>query len=304
MPLEPHEIPPILESRLTTIYGDVARHWLQALPATLERFRQEWDIVEIEPYFPYIGFAWVAPCVLRDGTNAVLKLAIPDKEFANEIVAMRLYAGNGAARLLAADETVTALLLERLEPGTTLAELEDDEAATDIAAHTFKRLFRPLPEGHTFPTVERWGAAFQRVRERFGGGCGNFPAELFEPADRIYTELAASQAEPVLLHGDLHHYNILRAGERWLAIDPKGLAGEPAFDIGPYLYNRTEGVQDLRAHTLRRIAQFSEILGLDRQRLTGWGFALAVLSRLWNFEDTGEVFEDHLSVARALLSEI
>ena len=302
--MEQHEISPILAGRLTGVYGEGGRAWIASFPRLLERFREQWDVVEFGPTFPYVGYAWVAPCLLGDGTKAVLKLAPPDKEFANEIAALRLYAGDGAARLLAADEETTALLLERVEPGTTLAELGDDVAATEIAATTFKRLFRPVPEGSPFPTIEAWGRAFARVRERHGGGCGAFPVELFDPADHIYSELSASQGERVLLHGDLHHHNILRAGDGWLAIDPKGLAGEPAFEIGPFLYNAIEGVDEVRAYTLRRIAQFSEILGIDRQRLTLWGFALAVLCAVWMFEDDGTVPERHLVVARALLGEV
>ncbi len=302
--MELDEIPPILERRLLTSYGPHGREWLDAFPALLERFRQEWDVVQLESYFPYVGFAWVAPCVLGDGTKAVLKLAPPEPEVGNEIAAMRLYGGQGAARLIAADETATALLLERLEPGDTLATLVDDVAATEIAAQTFGKLFRPLPAGHPFASMERWGRAFRSVREKHGGGCGAFPAELFEPAERIYRDLSASQGEPVLVHGDLHHHNILRAGDGWLAIDPKGIAGEPAAEIGPYLYNNIEGVNDLREHTLRRIAQFAEVLGIDRQRLTQWGFALAVLSTVWMFEDDGEVPERHLVVARALVGEV
>lgn len=302
--MEPGEISPILKQRLLTAYGPGGHAWLDALPALIERFRQEWDVVRFEPYFPYIGYAWVAPCLLRDGTKAVLKLAPPELEVGNEIAAMRLYNGEGAARLLASDETATALLLQRLEPGDTLATLGDDVAATGIAAETFAKLFRPLPAKHPFPSMERWGRAFRSVREKYDGGCGAFPAELFDPADRIYRDLCASQSDLVLLHGDLHHHNILRSGDGWLAIDPKGVAGEPAAEIGPYLYNNIEGVSDMREYTLRRIAQFSDVLGIDRQRLIQWGFALAVLSTVWMFQDDGKVPERHLVVARALLPEL
>jgi streptomycin 6-kinase len=277
---------------------------VEGFPALLDRFRQEWDVVTIEPFFDYIGYAWVAPCVLRDGTKAVLKFAPPEPEVTNEARAMRLYDGRGAARVLAADEAATALLLERLEPGDTLASLKDDVAATEIAAETFARLYRALPAGHPFPSMLRWGRAFEQVREKYDGGCGAFPRELFDTVERIYAELCASQDELVLVHGDLHHYNILRSGDGWLAIDPKGIAGERAAEIGPYLYNRTEGVKDLRAFTVRRIAQFSDRLGVDRQRLVQWGFALAVLSTVWMFQDDGRVPEGHLAVARALLGEI
>ena len=293
---------PELAARLVEVYGEEGRAWCDAFPALLERVCERWGLTLGEP-FAYVGYAYVVPAEMPDGTRAVLKLAPPEKEVVSEISALRHYNGAGICQLIDGDESEVSLLLEGLEPGTTLAELDDDVAATEIAATVMKRLFKPLPAGHAFPPLERWGQAFHRVREKYNGGCGAFPAELFEPAFELYFSLCASSPAPMLLHGDLHHYNILRATrEPWLAIDPKGLAGDPAFDVGPYLYNRIEGVADLQGFTLRRIAQFSDVLGIDRQRLIAWAFAQAVLSRLWNFEDTGEVNErDHLRVARALL---
>jgi streptomycin 6-kinase len=293
---------PELVQRLIDVYGDVGREWVAVFPALLERVRRRWGLTLGET-FDYVGYAYVVRAELPDGTPAVLKLAPPEKELVSEIVALRHYNGEGICRLIDADETEVALLLERLEPGATLSTLGDDVAATEIAANVMRRLFKTLPPGHAFPTLDQWGQAFHRVREKYNGGCGAFPADLFQPAFDLYFSLCTSSPEPVLLHGDLHHYNILSATrEPWLAIDPKGLAGDPAFDVGPYLYNCIEGVDDLREYTLRRIGQFSDILGIDRQRLLAWGFAEALLSRLWNFEDNGEVNErDHLRVARALL---
>lgn len=293
-------LPPELPRKLIDVYGETGRDWIAAFPALLERVRRRWGLT-LGNTFAYVGYAYVVRAELPDGTPVVLKLAPPDKELVSEAAALRHYDGRGICRLLDADDTAVALLLERLELGETLATLDDDPAATEIAANVMQRLFHPLPPQHNFPTIERWGQAFERVREQHGGGCGNFPAELFEPASRIYLDLCASQAEPALLHGDLHHYNILSATrEPWLAIDPKGLAGEPAYEIGPYLYSRLDAGPDIRALTLRRINQFADILGFDRQRLIGWGFAQSVLSAVWSFEDHGEVKDEHLRVARAL----
>lgn len=295
------EIQPRLAQKFIDVYGDFGRDWMRAFPAMLKRFQEQWDVVEVGETFPYVGYAWVAPGVRRDGAKVVLKFAPPDKEFASEVEALRLYAGEGAARLIAGDTEAVAMLLERLEPGSTLAELDDDVAATEIAGQAMKKLFRPLKADHPFPTIERWGAAFGRVREAYHGGCGIFPPELFEPADRIYGELCASAEPPVLLHGDLHHWNILRAErEPWLAIDPKGLAGEPAYDTASLLRNRTEIEPDLQALTLRRIAQLSEILGIDRQKILLWAFSQGVLSVLWMFEDHGTFKEENLALPRAL----
>jgi streptomycin 6-kinase len=111
-------------------------------------------------------------------------------------------------------------------------------------------------------------------------------------------------AEPVLLHGDLHHENILAAGRQpWLAIDPKGLAGEPAYEIGALLRNPIPQLYtwpDLDRITARRIDQLAEELTLDRERLIGWGLAQAVLSAWWNVEDHGREWDDCLILAEIL----
>ena len=295
-------IEPPLARKMTDVYGDVGREWIARFPALLERFRQEWGVSKLTPPFAYVGYAWVAPGELADGTRVVLKLAPEDKEYASEIEALKLYAGAGAVRLLESDNKATALLLERIEPGDMLGELDDDVAATEIAGHVFAKLFRPLPAVHPFPTVERWGLAFERVRTKYNGGCGKFPAELFDPAERIYAEMCQSSAPAVLLHGDLHHWNILSATrEPWLAIDPKGLAGEPAYEVGALLRNKTDVEADPLALSVRRMRQLSEILEVDYQRVLLWAFSAGVLSAIWTFEDHGEIHERHLVLPRALL---
>jgi streptomycin 6-kinase len=207
--------------------------------------------------------------------------------------ALRAFGGRGAARLVESDAGAGALLLERLEPGTPLTTLcvEDDEAATSAAASVMRNLRRAEPAAHHFPTVAEWGRGFSRLRERFGGGTGPFPRRLVEEAETLFSELLASSAEPALLHGDLHHGNILAAArDPWLAIDPKGLVGEPASEVGallrnplPEFFRRPRPVRDAE----RRIALLSEELGFERARVRGWGLAQAVLAGWWTFEDTG-----------------
>jgi streptomycin 6-kinase len=107
---------------------------------------------------------------------------------------------------------------------------------------------------------------------------------------RLHDELIASSAAPVVLHGDLHHWNIL-AAERapWLALDPKGVVGEPAYEIGALLRNPIHDIAhwpNARRVLARRVDQFAETLGFDRQRLIGWGIAQAVLSACWDLEDS------------------
>jgi streptomycin 6-kinase len=204
---------------------------------------------------------------------------------------LRHYAGQGAVRLLEEDDTVGALLMERVSPGTMLADLalHDDAAATDIAAAVMARLWQPPPPDHPFLTVADWGQAFVRYRAQWGNS-GPVDAAVIDRADALFHHLADTQTDLVVLHGDLHHDNILSAGDGWQAIDPKGIVGEPAYEIGALLRNPGPLIArhpDLAALTRARVDRICARLSLDRQRVLAWSDAQLVLSVVWLIEDHG-----------------
>ena len=117
-----------------------------------------------------------------------------------------------------------------------------------------------------------------------------------------FRELLASSEPPVLLHGDLHHFNILSAGRRpWVAIDPKGLAGERAYEAGALLRNTDTRLSTDEGAQRRRIDILQDELPLDRDRMLGWGIAQAVLSAWWSYEDSGSGWESACACAEVLM---
>lgn len=128
-----------------------------------------------------------------------------------------------------------------------------------------------------------------RLRAEFDGGIDPFPEALVAQAERLFTELLASTNEMALLHGDLHYWNILAAQRQdWLAIDPKGVVGDPAFEPSAWLLNPKPPAlsgPDLKRQLRRRVDQFVEQLALDRERVLGWGIARVVLSAWWSYDD-------------------
>ena len=286
------------------VFKERGREWLQNLPALLEEFARRWNVTVLPP-FPNLSFNYVAPVICAGGMVAVLKLGVPHKELWSEMEALRVFNGRGSVRLLDADSEVGVMLLERLLPGTpltTLADEANDATATAIAASVMRQLWKPVPAQHNFPSVEDWAQGMKRLRTHFYGGVGPFPAALVEEAESLFTELLASAASPLLLHGDLHHDNILEsANDSWLAIDPKGVVGEPAYEVGALLRNLWPS-----RHTItnpqqlldRRVRQLAEELDLDKARIRGWGVAQAVLSAWWTIEDGGDDWQDAITVAQ------
>jgi streptomycin 6-kinase len=285
------------------LHGAAGQAWLERLPAFLDACAQRWSL-QLLPPFPNLSYNYVAPAVRADGSAVVLKVGVPNPELLTEAAALRLYAGRGTVQLLDADPEWGALLLERLQPGTPLSSLADDEQATAIAAGVMRQLWRPLPPDHPFPTLARWFASLGRLRQRFGGGTGPLPGHLVERAERLLAELLATAGEPVLLHADLHHTNILRAERQpWLALDPKGVAGEPAYEVGTFLYNPLPQVAswpELPKVLGQRVDLLSAELGFERERILAWGIATAVLSACWSVEDEAHGWEPVLVCAEAL----
>lgn len=192
---------------------------------------------------------------------------------ASELDAHEWFAsGRGFVPVLKIDRSRETVLMERVEPGTELGELvpEREEEATAVAAEVMLALWRPAPAGHAFPTVRDWG---RPLTGRAGG---------------LFAELCEHTGEEVVLHGDLHHFNVLRSGDRWLAIDPKGVVGERAYEPGALLRNPWPGLLD-EPHPgrilERRSAQLAEALGLDLERVRAWAYVQAVLAAAWCVED-------------------
>ena len=296
-------IPNEFRRAMIALHGEEGVNWLKRLPAILARCEQQWHITMGLP-FPNLSYNYVTSATFADGRSVVVKACPPSGEFAQQSEAMRLFAGHGMARLLECDGENETMLLEALQPGTPLSNLEDDEAATSIAASVIRQFWQPVPPAHPFPTVADWGRGFSRLREHYAGSNGPFPPRLLEEAERLFADLSASMAEPTLLHGHLHHDNILAAERQpWLAIDPKGLVGEPAYETGALLCNPLPGLlqQPQPGRVLaRRVDQLAEELSLDRARVRGWGLAQAVLSAWWSVEDHGRIGSDAIICAELL----
>jgi len=297
------QVPDGFTQNVIDVHGDAGADWLKALERTIAECERRWSL-RVMPPFADLSNNYVAPVFCADGTEAVLKLGVPQDRFLPEMVALRLYDGRGTVRLLEADDGLGAMLLERLKPGTLLSSLTDDEQATSICAQVMRQLWRPPPPEHKFPTVAQWALGLEKLRARFGGSTGPFPAYLVERAETLFSELIGTMSAPVLLHGDLHHYNILAAArESWLAIDPKGVAGEAEYEVGAFMRNRVLPGTSPERLLARRLDQFADELGFDRERILGWSFAQAVLSAWWSYEDSGSIGNEAIICAN-LLAEI
>jgi streptomycin 6-kinase len=222
--------------------------------------------------------------------KAVLKLnAPPHYEADFEADALEHWDGEGAVRLLARDDARRALLVERCVPGTRLWDADVDEE--DVVAGLLPRLWRPPADAHPFRSLAdeaaHWAEDVPQAYERFGRP---FEQQLVDYAVAFFRDAERDHLEQVVVNQDLHGGNVLRAErEPWLVIDPKPLVGERELD----------GVGLLRnAASPRRWLDLLAGLGLDRERLRGWGAAHALA---WGWDESGWS-ERSVATARAILA--
>lgn len=290
------------EEIILALHGEVGCQWLDTLPTLLDNFAQRWDLT-IAPPFENLSYNYVAPAQRADGTPVALKVGIPNDELRAEIESLRHFDGVGMVRLLKADEKDCAMLLERISPGYTLWDVED-ERATPLLLDVMSQLWKPYLGEYPFPSTADWSRGFARYRMRHEGRWGPLDKRLVDKAEKLFTELLTSSAEPVLLHGDLHHDNVLSTEQgHYVAIDPKGVLGEPCYEVGAFLRNPLSKFLERgnpRMSMRRRIDEIVDRLGFNRQRVIGWGFAQAILSAIWCDEDGVDCGDKVIQVAEIL----
>jgi streptomycin 6-kinase len=222
----------------------------------------------------------------RDGEPVVLKIvrhAAGDEWHAGSVAAR--FDGRGMVRVH--EHVPGASLMDAVLPGTPLTDVVragSDDIATDVLCDVVEGMLDAEPAVAGIATAEAWGAGFERYLD---SGAAQVPLHTVERAYACYRSLCASQTRVRLLHGDLQHTNVLSAGdERWLAIDPKGVVAELAFELGPIFRNPPGMPEQYTAASIeRRARRLAQRLELDVDRILAWAFCLAVLSAVWTVED-------------------
>src|SRR3989441_4184798 len=266
------------------------RDWLARLPGGAARFESIAAPVAADrglvvgPRIAAGPHSHVAPA----GPDAILKIIPVGDDDADHIAdALRFWDGDGAVRLLRHDPTWRVLLVERAVPGTEAAQAPEGEALA-AAIDVGKRIWRAPDAPHPYRSVRDWVRRWLPPDER----------HPLVPAARRTFE-AMDLRTDTLVHADFHHHNLLRHGDRWVAIDPKPIVGEPEFDVPAFLWNPL-GTTSTRARTERRIRAFADA-GLDAERIRRWAIVRGVCDGLPLHPPEDETTRAQLRIVRELL---
>lgn len=246
-------------------------------------------------------FAWWG---MRADEYVVVKAGDPG-ERSREARALRAF-GAGATRVVDHDERLGLLVTARVLPGDDIRPLArlDDDAATAAIARLASLLHRDQAAPAGLPDLVRIGTAFDAPAD------DRLPRPIVDAARAVFDDLVCQRVDPVVLHGDLQHLNVLNTGGAWIAIDPHGWIGDPAFEAAALLANprglveggdaRGMDGRELAGKARRRAEIYAETTGYDVNRLRAWGFVGCVIAELWMLESHDLVHGAPLAVAEAL----
>ena len=269
----PYEIPPVFAEQAA-----VSQDWaayLGRIPRLADELTDEWRLsYDGRPAYGRSGL--VLPVRTDAGRPGMLKIGYIHADGAGEPVALQLWGGRGAVELWAADPRRGALLLERL--GTADLTSIDVVEACGVVGELYGLIHRPptprLADLRTLLT--RWLDDVRTLPR------DAVPSRFVEQAMAAAPRLLAEEPSAVI-HGDLHYENVLRGERRpWLVIDPKGFAGDPAYELAPMLWNRWSELGDEPGAGVReRFYALVDASGLDERRCRDWVVLRAVVNVAW-----------------------
>ncbi|WP_051274335.1 aminoglycoside phosphotransferase family protein [Cellulomonas sp. URHD0024] len=256
--------------------------WLARLPALITRSAQRWGLVLGRP-FEAGASGWTAPGRDATGRDVVLKIVFPHDEARDEVAALHAWHGVGAPALLEHDADDWALLLERVLPGTPLSGSPTEQL---VAGALLARTLHEAPASASLAVASMaevcrgWADVLDQRGKRYG-------VDVRTAAHLLRT--LPGEVPGVVVHGDLNPGNVLRAGAgRWVAIDPKPMRGDPAYDPWPLLEQVDDGSGQDDGVLAERVDLVAETLRADPLRIAAWGTARATEAALWTWDVLGD----------------
>ncbi|WP_432941295.1 aminoglycoside phosphotransferase family protein [Kribbella sp. CA-253562] len=257
------------------------RAWIDALPGLVDQALRQWELTPSGAVM-HGGVGVVVPVRRGDGTAAVLKISFPHPGNVAEPKALAVWAGRGAVRLLENDAQAFAMVLEQASRGS-LRDVPDAVERVVVAGRLNRRLAVAAPDDVPSLRVvaEGWAKEIESRHRRLRAPLAG---RLVGRAVEACRHLAAEQPN-LLVHGDMNFSNVLRSErEPWVVIDPKGWAGDPAYDAVYLLRDRWPSMAELVKTLSYQLGAFAEAAELDRERVMRWVQACAVKDALWSLE--------------------
>ncbi|XOV90043.1 MAG: aminoglycoside phosphotransferase family protein [Pseudomonadota bacterium] len=286
------ELPVASRTAILSQFGREGARWIRAFPALLADCQRRWGLEWLGTAPLGLPINIVLFAVDGAGQPLVLKLGYPHPEQLTEMFTLLHYQGRLAPRVIDTQQSWRAVLMERILPGHTF---RSTPPGTTLPLALFAELPQPAVRNPELPSYSEWmSTAFDKFRRQPDRNPQLAPH--LDRAEALFAELVATGGVNCLLHGDLHHDNILWDGQRgWRAIDPKGVLGPRVLEAGRFIHNFVEhggsegesspvsaSIEDVMQ---ARVEQLAAVMVEPAKALAGAAYVDAVLSRVWTCND-------------------
>jgi streptomycin 6-kinase len=280
------EIPHYFIKNASRQFGQKGPEWVEQLPWLLSRCLDKWHL---ENCVPVEGLSINLVCFATSKMHGdvVLKIEGPHSERYTEMLALQHFGGRHACERLEVDYDMGAMLLERLVPGRLLRSVTDRQTQLEIGTRLMLQLPLPLEDATGFPHYTGWmERAFRKTCQEYHPGAE--VASLMAAASELVADTNPATWPSTLLHGDLHHDNILEGGDGvWKVIDPQGVVGAPFMESACFIRNHVMGADHTpmdKGQLDEAVAYVAEQMGETKHRIAIAVFVHHLLSMCWGYE--------------------
>jgi streptomycin 6-kinase len=285
-----------LKKNIINIYGREGETWLKLLQSNVDKICSKYHVLNISPVdnmtFNYVasGFINKKPIMIKYGLNQAA--------LAKEAACLKAFSCYGGIEYIA--DEANLIIMERAMPGDTLKHSfpSEDEKGTSIMCHLLQKLHKaPISKHNNFYHLHTLYQVFDKFDD--------LPKTVLNQACQLRNEMFSKRNKKVLLHGDLHHDNIIKHKDNYVVIDPKGFIGDPLYDVAAFIINPIPDLLDNHQvkHLIRqRIEICSSILGASEKDITKWTYLKALLCWIWVKQDNLD--DDYFERMTYLLEEL
>lgn len=265
-------------------FGSIGEKWLEELDSIVQNYIKKWNLTFVAPV-DNLSYNYVVKVKDAEDNPFILKIGIPNYGFSNEIRTLETYGGKGCAAIIKSDAENGAMLLEHILPGTMLTKVEELNSISHFAK-VWSALRRSVKKNANHPSIGNWMESLDRFQATNPTNQGLISDDFICLAKTYFMEITNSSKGSELLHGDLHHENILYSDTHgWIAIDPKGVTGDPYFDTTSFLINQLFNKPNPKKVLEQRVNLLCDEMQMDKNRLLKAAIAMSILYACWGIDD-------------------
>lgn len=224
------------QNEIEKISNHFGKDYYEKVLRDIEVYADKWTLTSFQ-LIPSFSAKVVFKCNSEKFGSAVLKIGNPSsREIFTEFHTLCQYNGRRFCRVFDADMESGVILEECVQPGDPLRKESSLDKRLSVFCSLYKDLHIPPTNEEIYPTYSEWvGRITEYMSKR--QDCKELYLYMKKAKD-ICLSVSALYSQKMLLHGDFHHDNILLGNDgKYVIIDPKGVIGDPVFDVPRFILN-------------------------------------------------------------------